>query len=613
MFDFKRALQSSLKTHPEDELQTLFTPWGEKLDPDAVLQEHPRPSMRRESYANLNGWWECSITKDQEEGAEEPPIFSGRILVPFSPEAPLSGVGHQTEPHETLWYRKSVSLVKKPGMRYLLHFGAVDYECECIVNGYPVGTHKGGYTPFAFDITQAILTLGTVESVVTIDLAVRDPSEQGTQPRGKQRLDRGSIWYTAQSGIWQTVWMEEVPETYVEHLHVESSDETLTVHVDIAHPALYEDGSFSVDVFDEGELIASSAQPIDGNARQSMEIDIPNPHLWSPEDPHLYDLGITFANDAIGSYCAMRTFSVEVPEGAPHGKPVFCCNHQPLFLKGVLDQGYWPDGLMTAPSDEALVSDIERARALGFNMLRKHLKVECERWYYHCDRLGMIVWQDTVNGGAQSYPPFYTSQLPTVFPTIAKHVNDTKKLARFGSESPDYRAQWRQEARELIESLRFFPSIAAWTVFNEAWGQFDAKAVTAELRELDGTRLFDQASGWFDQRGGDFISEHNYFRTLRVPKGYGKRDERAAVISEFGGIAFHLPEHSCLERAYGYDNLEDADEFETEVRKTLAEADALAEKGLAGYVYTQLTDVEEEVNGLITYDRRVVKISRTTP
>lgn len=612
MFDFKRAIKSSLATHPDDELRDLFTPWGEKLDPDNVLQEHPRPHMRRESYANLNGWWECSITRDQKEGADEPPLYSGRILVPFSPESRLSGVDHQLQPNETLWYRKSVSLAKKQGMRYLLHFGAVDSECECIVNGYVVGTHKGGYTPFAFDITDALLSLGTVESVATIDIAVRDPSEHGTQGRGKQRLDRGSIWYTAQSGIWQTIWIEEVPLTYIDDLIVESTDRSIIVHVDIAHPAEYEEGSFSVDVFDEGALVASQVQMIDGSARQSMEIEIPDPHLWTPSDPHLYDLGITFANDAVGSYCAMRRFSVEIPEGSSLRKPVFCCNGTPVFLKGVLDQGYWPDGLMTAPSDEALVSDIERARSLGFNMLRKHLKVEPARWYYHCDRLGMIVEQDLINGGASEYPPLYTNQLPTVFPRLAKHVDDTKKQGRFGAQDKDYQREWLDEAKEVIRALRFFPCIGAWTIFNEAWGQFDARGMTAKLKEIDQTRPFDQASGWYDQRGGDFISEHNYFRELRVPKGYGKHDQRAPIISEFGGIAFHLPEHSSLDRSYGYANFEDAEEFEIEVRKILGEADALASEGLAGYVYTQLTDIEEEVNGLITYDRRVVKISRET-
>ena len=608
MFDLRRALGSALQTHPEDELTPLSTPWGETLDAGSVLREYPRPQMRRESYANLNGWWECTIRTDQREGDEADPVFAGRILVPFSPEAPLSGVGHQLKPHETIWYRRSVSMVKQLHKRYLLHFGAVDFECECIVNGCPVGTHRGGYTPFTFDITDALLSLGTTESVATIDIAVRDPSEHGGQPRGKQRLERGSIWYTAQSGIWQTVWMEEVSDPYIASLDIDADMDTLRVRASIAGESPRAMTRFSVDLFDEGELVASESVEVEGDEDPCIEIVLDEPHLWSPDDPHLYDLGISYGDDAVGSYCAFRSFTIEHIEGTGAGKPVFCCNHKPLFLKGVLDQGYWSDGLLTAPSDEALLHDIETARELGFNMMRKHLKVEPARWYYHCDRLGMIVWQDLVNGGAQGYPAFWTSQLPTVFPTIARHVDDTKKLARFGAEDEQARELWLAEARATIECLRNFPCIATWTVFNEGWGQFDARAVTAMLAELDDTHPFDATSGWFDQGVGDYVSEHNYFRDLRVPKGRGRDGNRARVISEFGGSALHVEGHSAVERTYGYESHEDAESFAKAVRRTLAQADALEAQGLSGYVYTQLTDVEEEVNGLVTYDRKVVKL-----
>lgn len=607
MFDFRRALKSALQTHPDDELVPLSTPWGEALDEDAVLQEYPRPQLRRESYANLNGWWECTIRADQHEGDEEDPVYSGRILVPFSPEASLSGVGHQLEPHETIWYRRSVSLLKQPKKRYLLHFGAVDFACECIVNGYPVGSHQGGYAPFTFDITDALYAFGDVESVATIDVAVRDPSETGGQPRGKQRLDRGSIWYTAQSGIWQTVWMEEVSDPYVEKLDLRCEGDKLHVGVHVAGSVGDAEHALSVDVFDEGEFVTSATMTVQGPGPHSVELTVENPHLWSPADPHLYDLGISYGDDAVGSYCAFRSFTIERVEGTPHDMPVFCCNHEPLFLKGVLDQGYWSDGLLTAPSDEAMLYDIELARALGFNMIRKHLKVEPARWYYHCDRLGMVVWQDIVNGGASSYPPFWTNQMPTVFPSIARHVDDTTKLARFGAEDEDARELWRAEARATVEHLRNFPCIATWTVFNEAWGQFDAQKMTAMLAGLDDTRPFDQASGWFDQGSGSYVSEHNYFRDLRLPRGRGKDDERARVISEFGGSAFRVEGHSAIERAYGYETHDDARSFARAVENTLEQADALEAQGLSGYVYTQLTDVEEEVNGLVTYDRRVVK------
>ena len=605
MFDFKRALKSALQTHPDDELTPLSTPWGEALDPSAVLQEYPRPQMRRESYANLNGWWECTIRADQHEGDEEEPVYSGKILVPFSPEAPLSGVGHQLKPHETIWYRRSVSMFKQPGKRYLLHFGAVDFECECIVNGYPVGRHRGGYTPFTFDITDALLSLGASESVATIDIAVRDPSETGGQPRGKQRLERGSIWYTAQSGIWQTVWMEEVCDPYIEKLDLRCNEGTLHACVHVAGTPGDVERTLSVDVFDEGELVASASTGVQGAGPHDIKVTVDEPHLWSPDDPHLYDLGISYGEDAVGSYCAFRSFTIERVEGM--SRPVFCCNHEPLFLKGVLDQGYWSDGLLTAPSDEALLYDIETARELGFNMLRKHLKVEPARWYYHCDRLGMIVWQDIVNGGAASYPAFWTSQLPTLFPGIARHVDDTKKLTRFGAEDEQARELWLAEAHATIECLRNFPCIATWTVFNEGWGQFDARKMTAALAELDDTRPFDSTSGWFDQGVGDYASEHNYFRDLRVPKGRGSGDNRARVISEFGGSAFRVEGHSAIERSYGYESHESAEAFADAVKRTIAQADALESQGLSGYVYTQLTDVEEEVNGLLTYNRRIVK------
>lgn len=605
MFDFKRALESALQTHPDDELTPLATPWDESLDTSAVLQEYPRPQMRRESYANLNGWWECTIRADQHEGDEEEPVYSGKILVPFSPEAPLSGVGHQLKPHETIWYRRSVSMFKQPGKRYLLHFGAVDFECECIVNGYAVGRHRGGYTPFTFDITDALLSLGTSESVATIDIAVRDPSETGGQPRGKQRLERGSIWYTAQSGIWQTVWMEEVCDPYIEKLGLRCDEGTLYARVHVAGTPDDTERTLSIDVFDEGELVASASTSVQGAGPHDIEVTVDDPHLWSPDDPHLYDLGISYGEDAVGSYCAFRSFTIERVKDA--SRPVFCCNHEPLFLKGVLDQGYWPDGLLTAPSDEALLHDIEMARELGFNMLRKHLKVEPARWYYHCDRLGMIVWQDIVNGGAASYPAFWTSQLPTIFPGIARHVDDTRRLARFGAEGEQTRELWIAEARATIECLRNFPCIATWTVFNEGWGQFDARKMTAVLAELDDTRPFDSTSGWFDQNVGDYVSEHNYFRDLRLPKGHGSGDARARVISEFGGSAFRVEGHSAIERSYGYESHESAEAFAAAVKRTISQADALESQGLSGYVYTQLTDVEEEVNGLLTYDRRIVK------
>lgn len=303
----------------------------------------------------------------------------------------------------------------------------------------------------------------------------------------------------------------------------------------------------------------------------------------------------------MSSYCAFRTFSIETDAS---GTSRFCCNHEPLFLRGLLDQGYWSDGLLTAPSDEALVHDIETARKLGFNMLRKHIKVESERWYYHCDRLGMVVWQDMVSGGG-AYRETYTSRIPTLLPGLCGRLRDTGSYERFGSGSPSYRDGWVESALDTVRHLRNHPCIATWTVFNEGWGQFDAQRVTDLVRATDPTRPIDQASGWYRQGGGDYVSVHNYFRTLKVPR---TPRGQASIISEFGGVALRLPGHSAIDRAYGYQNCTTLDDFQTQVRELIAKADTLEGKGLSGYVYTQLSDVEEEVNGLLSYDRRVCKL-----
>lgn len=612
MFDFKRALRSTLKTDPTSELKELATLWGEALDPEAVLQEYPRPQMRRKSYANLNGFWECVIKKDSVHGVEGEVVHEGKILVPFSPEAPLSGVGHRLMPDETIWYRRSVSLFKRAGKRYLLHFEAVDHDCTCIVNGIVVGRHEGAYDPFCFDITDALAGHAGTESVATIDLSVKDPSEHGTQPRGKQRLDRGSIWYTAQSGIWQTVWIEEVPSCYISKLDVETGMDRLTVKAHIAGAAPDDASALSVDLFDEGDLVASSSTNQQDDGVLTVTIRLEDAHAWSPDDPHLYDIGISFQDDTVGSYCAFREFSIEAVEKESHGIPVFCCNHEPLFLRGVLDQGYWPDGLMTAPSDEALVFDIRTAQELGFNMLRKHLKTEPSRWYYHCDRLGMIVWQDIVNGGCDgAYPPLTTSKLPTLFQRASKHVDDTKRLERFSSEDPGMRESWKKQAARTIDNLKFFPCIATWTMFNEGWGQFDTRSNLEMLLEHDGTRPVDHASGWFDQGISSYVSEHNYFRSIKLPKGRSRHDDRARAITEFGGIAFTVEGHSATETAFGYGKSAAMERFDEDVRDILKEADALKREGLSAYVYTQLTDVEEELNGLVTYDRAAVKVRKS--
>lgn len=613
-FDFIRAMKSVLATHPEDELNAIFTPWAEDLIDSGrfakgeVLEDYPRPMMRRGSYKNLNGWWEYAIRKmDDASPIAAPEEFDGPILVPFSPEAVLSGVGRTLNSDEALWYRRPFEAAVRQGRRVLLNFEAVDYECDCWVDGAHVGHHEGGYLPFTFDITDALAATGGTKHQMVV--RALDPTNHDVQPRGKQRLDRGSIWYTAQSGIWQTVWLEEVPERYVRDIRIDADLDAreLRVTLETNNHAPYDSfvpaaieiryGAFSK----SAEAVFESSE-----TRVTLSLSLDEVRAWCPEDPHLYDLRIRYGDDDIDSYCAFRTCTIE---GNANGHPVFCLNHKPYFLRGILDQGYWPDGLMTAPSDEALVYDIEFAKSRDFDMLRKHIKVECRRWYYHCDVLGMMVWQDMINGGGD-YPSFHTNEFPTVFPGIASNYDDTKTLERFGSHSVRSQTLWAKEAVGTIELLINHPCICTWVVFNEGWGQFQAKRMTALLKAIDPSRTFDQASGWFDQGGGDFVSEHNYFRTLRVPKNMrrGSGNGRAGVISEFGGAALHVNGHSSLDRAYGYDIFKDPAAYAEKVRATLDEANALEKDGLSGYVYTQLADVEEEVNGLVTYDRRVEKI-----
>lgn len=610
MFDFKRAYHSSLAEHPDDAIADLHTPWGADLDCDQVLTQHPRPQMRRKDFTCLNGWWDYAIVAAADietdalvDGAPSsettmPDEFDGRILVPFSPEALLSGVKRQLQPGDLLWYRRAFEVPEMgEDERCLLHFEAVDYEMACFINGTTCGSHEGGYLPFTFDITEHLQT-GTN----TLTVLVADPSEHGMQPRGKQRLSRGSIWYTAQSGIWQTVWLEVVPAAHIEclNLRAEPDEGTLTISARVSAPG----SKLCVELLDGGKIIASgqTGKTMKG-ASPCVMLAVPAPHLWSPDDPHLYGLSVVYGKDRVQSYCAFRTFSTESDE---KGRLRFCCNHEPLFARGLLDQGYWSDGLLTAPSDEALIFDIQTAKDLGFNMLRKHIKVESDRWYYHCDRLGMVVWQDMVSGGGVC-PELYMSQLPTLSPQIAHLVHDDRDYKRFGSDDETYRRRWIEHSLAIVEHLRNHPCIATWVIFNEGWGQFDAMEVTEKFRAADKTRLLDQASGWYDQGGGDFTSIHNYFRTLTVPGGL---DRRAAVISEFGGLALHLPGHSAIERSYGYQTCTSEEDLTRQVSELIAQVDALESKGLSGYVYTQLSDVEEEVNGLIAYDRQVVKVGK---
>ena len=638
MLDIRRVLASAPKKHTEETLNSLTTVWGEALDASNVLPEHPRPRMQRDNYVMLNGVWDYAIVPvdggvDVEILAQQviPSRWDGQIVVPFSPEAPLSGVGRTVRPHELLWYRRKIELPKlADDLRLILHFDAVDWMCACFINGELVGTHTGGYLPFSFDITDLLgpaaagESVGEVESSVIAEsgatvelvLCVWDPSDTGSQLRGKQRLSRGDIWYTAQSGIWQSVWYEVVSAVHLESLTLKGDmfgALEVRANVQVSGPASVQSSALELEIALKdglGQDVLLATLPVDEAREISAEQHVDDPLLWSPESPHLYAVEITLQRDGVvvdaaHSYCAFRT--VEVKKDMA-GVPRVHLNGVPYFVRGVLDQGYWPDGLMTAPSDDALVYDIEAMKSAGFNTLRKHIKIESERWYYHCDRLGMLVWQDCVSGGS-AYSPWHTSQKPTLFSFTWGRFDDTTpnhhEALSAGEES--YRKEWTETCQGMVKLLDGHPSIGLWTLFNEGWGQFDARAATEAVRALDATRPIDATSGWYDQGCGDFLSIHNYFRPLRAGWHGKQRGNRAAIISEFGGLAQMTQDHTSLDHSYGYGDFSTVEDWRAAVKKLLAEVESLQDEGLAGYVYTQVSDVEEEVNGLLTYDRKVNK------
>ncbi len=592
------------KEKPQSSNHQLYTKWGEELNPEQVLTEYPRPQLRRENYTILNGYWDYSIT----EKPIKPEQFDGKILVPFSPESALSGVKRQLKPGEYLWYERKLTMNGiYPGMRCILHFGAVDQGCIIWLNDYEVAEHLGGYLPFEVDITKDIR-----EGENTLTLMVTDESDSSYHSRGKQKLRRGGMWYTAQSGIWQTVWYEWVPERYITSIKITpdvvKSEVTIQIYQNKRYPDDLQYMTYSelhgmedsrkelyqVLLIEDGKM-----KELVGSYQPNITIPIENCRYWSPGDPFLYDLVITAGDDQVESYFAMRSFEVKKDE---KGIRRIFLNQKPYFQNGLLDQGYWPDGLYTAPSDEAMIFDILEAKRLGFNMLRKHIKVEPLRWYYHCDRLGMIVWQDMVNGGGE-YNQLLVGYLPTFLPCILLRLKDNHyKL--FARENPEGRREWSMECRETVELLYNSPCIACWVAFNEAWGQFDSKEAYKLIRELDATRLIDHASGWYDQHIGDFESIHNYFHPLKV-----KVKKRAVVFSEFGGYACYIPGHSFSLGVFGYRIFFQPKDLNEAFQKLYREEiKKLWEKGLSAAVYTQLSDVEDEVNGLITYDRKICKV-----
>ena len=564
------------------------------------LTEYPRPAMRRDSYECLNGPWQYAFTK----AAQFPTAWDGSILVPYSPEAKASGVGRTLQPGEWLHYHRTFAPPAGQGGRVLLHFGAVDYACAVEVNGHLVGGHRGGYWPFALDVTEALNGTGRN----TLWVAVQDPGDTGTQARGKQTLHPGGMFYPAQSGIWQTVWLERVPDNYIQTLTVtpDYDARTVTVRVHTAKPG----GAVNLwaMVRAGGVTIAEDWGSDEADRDGEVTLHIPEEQFrpWSPDRPFLYDLTVGTTQgqeedfDTVHSYFALRKW-----ETKPDARGVlrFFLNDKPILLNGLLDQGYWPEGLYTPPSDAALVHELEQVKELGFNLLRKHAKIEPQRWYYHCDKLGLIVWQDMVYGGAPLKQWYVTYLTNALLPLLRRTPDGKAFWSLLGRESKAGREEYGQELEATVDALRAHPCIGCWVPFNEGWGQFDAKAATARLRALDPGRLVDEASGWYDQGGGDVDSRHNYFYPLRVRPG-----GRAVALSEYGGIAWPMPGHEPPGRTYGYGTAKDKADLTKRYKKLqLKTVLPQLKNGLSALVYTQVSDVEDEVNGLFTYDRTALK------
>ena len=550
----------------------LTTQRGKDL-PEIPWDVHPMPQLRRERYQILNGEWDFAAW----EQTQVPPAFPQKITVPFPPEARLSGIdGHFPEGYH-LFYRRSFAVPADwPKGRILLHIGAADQYAEVYVNQQRIGDHLGGYESFCFDITQALQAENTLLIRCTDDL------NDQTQPYGKQVLPkkRGGMWYTPVSGIWQSVWLEWVPENYVNHLDIAVTQTQATVSVT---PAL--SGTVKLDSGEEFPLVDGVAHITPAQIR-----------LWSPEEPYLYRFTLTAGEDSLRSYFALRT--LEIKEFA--GIPRLCLNGKPYFFHGLLDQGYWPEGLFTPPAPESFADDILAMKRLGFNTLRKHIKVEPEQFYYDCDRLGMIVFQDMVNNGDYSF--FRDTALPTIGVQKRKDKNLHKDEAA--------RQAFLAGMASTVKQLKNHPCICYWTIFNEGWGQFDSDSVYPILRALDSSRFIDTTSGWFRREKTDVDSRHIYF----APWSSLKPSDKPLVLSEFGGYACSMAGHIFnKEKAYGYRTCTDPEKLNRDLERLYYEKVIPAiSRGLCAAIYTQVSDVEDEINGLLTYDRRVCKADEAT-
>jgi len=550
----------------------LMTPWAKKVSPGQVHREYPRPQLNRKEWQNLNGLWDYAIRpRDQ----QKPDTFDGKIMVPFPVESSLSGVAKSVGEENRVWYRRVfINKDKWQGQRILLHFGGVDWESTVWVNDQEMGTHRGGYDPITYDITDALHEEGLQEVIIS----VWDPVDTGTQPRGKQVKEPRGIWYTSVTGIWQTVWMEPVHESHIQRLKfIPDIDENL-IKIIPYYSGSVEGHEVKIVVKEEGRTVRDLTLP----ARTRMDISLTNPKLWSPDSPFLYDLELILKDgtgrsvDNVKSYFGMRKISLGKDE---LGFKRLMLNNEFVFQLGPLDQGWWPDGLYTAPTDEALRYDIEVTKQLGFNMARKHVKIEPDRWYYWCDKLGLLVWQDMPSGDRY----------------IGRSGEDIRR-------TPESASQFEQELKMLITHFGNHPSIVMWVPFNEGWGQYDTDRIVELIVAQDPTRLVNSASGWADRGVGDVLDIHAY----PGPAMPESENDRAIVLGEFGGLGLPIGGHTWQDRDnWGYRNYKDVHDLTLAYTELYQKLETFKSRGLSAAVYTQTTDVEIEVNGLMTYDRMI--------
>lgn len=550
----------------------LLTKWGEDLNKNCPLSEYPRPQFKRDSYFSLNGIWQLAFSENQSLNAK----YDYEIVVPFSPEAPLSGVNRELKENEYLIYSKQFELPQGFNKgRVFINFGAVDQIAKVYINGSCVGEHHGGYTPFTFEITEYINA-----DVNTVNVVVRDLCEKNQYSRGKQSSRRGGIWYSKQSGIWQSVWLESTPEDYIKSVRI-------TPDYDNEQVALEYPGNITVEalIYDGEELIAHTTD---------TKIKIENFKPWSPESPFLYKIVFKYGKDVVESYFGMRKFSLGNDK---NGVPRLFLNNKPYFHNGLLDQGYYPDGYLTPPSNAAMEFDIKTVKECGFNMLRKHIKIEPMLWYHYCDVNGIIVWQDMVNGGGK-----YGLEV-SVLPFVGINLDDTN-YKTFKRTDKNARDLYYNELGEMLDALYNCPCIALWVPFNEGWGQFDSAKAYSFIKERDNTRIIDSTSGWHDRGVTDVISKHIYFTPIVVKQG-----AKPWLLTEFGGLSIRVKGHTFNDKLFGY-KVYKSKEGLTGAYSRLFNKTIIPQisKGLSATVYTQLTDVEDELNGILTYDRKVQKI-----